>query len=906
MGEILIFIIAAIGLWLIFVRQPNLYLKDRIAELTKALDLLQYKVNRLEKELKDKQPTQSTTDNCYDRQRKLLLKQPSPPAEKAILPDAIQPITAQETSLESLLDDETLKEIQTQIAQELTPQPSVKQTTVALDSKPQKQTAIQSDNWIQKGIHWLSEGNVPVKIGMLILLFGVGALFKYALDQSWFTMTHALLLTSIAASGAFVFAYCKRESHRLFSLTVQGGAIGVLLLAIFTAGKIEQLIPLHFAFVLSFALIVTTAILSVKQNAIALAIFAIFSGFMAPIWLSSGSNNYIALFSYYTLLNLGIVAIAWFKPWQKLNLLGFIFTFGIGITWGVLKYEPQNFSTTEPFLILFFFLYLIIPIFYANRMKDHKDKMVDAFLVFGNPLIALSIQAYLLNFEKISLSFNAWGLALLYGALAYSIRRITNYHLLKIAYTALFWLFVILAIPLVFATQQTGLIYTLFGAMLFWWADKTEDKYSQYIALLFHLLAILAIVVGVINHFSLIKYTQNYIALSLSAFFITYYCIKQQNYQLEKIMLADGLFFWFLAGILQILDTNITHTTTAISFFFAGTALITAIVYIQFIQKLTQKILYPDLTFGIFIVGAVIYMSPLLSQLPLTLDTARWLNGSFLLWYLFIGLFWLAFWLLRKEQSSIIQSSQLCFWCFSLFMLCYDFNGFAHILVDNASQIQLSWAFVALPLTAFYYILAFKPQWLISPFEENKSIQSSSFILILMIIIIFTWIGLFHASGKILLLPMWLPILNAYDFAQILLVTCIIHFFITMRIKHYVYWAAGFSLIMLTLIIVRACYFYLDLSHWSLSLLLDKNIQITFTIIWTLLGFTFWIYGSKKRSHLIWNIGAALMGLVLLKLLLIDRSNLGNVTGIISFIGYGLFCLVIGYLAPQPPKEQQE
>ena len=898
MGEILIFIIGAIGLWLIFIRQPNRENKNRIEELTKILDLLQYKVDRLEKELKEKQLTLPTTENCYDQQRKLLLQQLSPPTDKVAIPDIEQPTTSQEDTLENLLDQETLQEIQIQVAQELTPRPAVKQIAPTVDLKP------QSKSWIQKGMDWLSDGNVPVKVGMLILLFGVGALLKYALDQSWFTMTHALLLTSVAASGAFVFAYYKRESHRLFSLTVQGGSIGVLLLTLFTAGKIEELISLDIAFAGSFTLIVATAVLSVRQNAIALAIFAIFSGFMAPIWLSSGSNNYIALFSYYTLLNLGIIAIAWFKPWQKLNLLGFIFTFGVGITWGVLKYTPQNFSTTEPFLILFFVLYLIIPIFYANRMKDHKEKIIDAFLVFGNPLIALSIQAYLLEYSRSSLTLNAFGLALIYGALAYSIRRITNYRLLKIAYTALFWLFVILAIPLAFAAKQTGILYTLFGAMLFWWAEKSHDAYTRAIAILFHILSVFTVIYGVMTSFSLIAYTSNFIALAFSAFFITYQCIRHQRHDIEKAMLANGLFFWLLAGILQILDSNITHTTTAISFFFAGTALIIAIVYTQLIQKLTQSILYPDLTFGIFIVGAVVYMSPLLSQLPLTLDTARWLNGSFLLGYLFIGLFWLAFWVLREEQSPIIQSSQLCFWCFSLFMLCYDFNGFAHVLVDNASQIQLSWAFVTLPLTACYYVLMCKPQWLIAPFEDNRLIQGRSFILSLIAIIFFIWIGLFHTAGKMFLLPIWLPIFNAYDFAQILLIACIVHCFITARIKHYIYWSASLSLIMITLMIVRTCYFYLGLTHWSISLLFDKNIQIAFTIIWTLLGFTFWVYGSKKRSHLIWNIGAALMGLVLLKLLLIDRSNLGNVTGIISFIGYGLFCLVIGYLAPQPPKEQ--
>jgi len=41
---------------------------------------------------------------------------------------------------------------------------------------------------------------------------------------------------------------------------------------------------------------------------------------------------------------------------------------------------------------------------------------------------------------------------------------------------------------------------------------------------------------------------------------------------------------------------------------------------------------------------------------------------------------------------------------------------------------------------------------------------------------------------------------------------------------------------------------------------------------------------------------------VLAKLLLIDRSHLGNLFGIASFIAYGLLCTVIGYLAPAPPR----
>ncbi|NNC24678.1 DUF2339 domain-containing protein, partial [Salinisphaera sp. USBA-960] len=36
--------------------------------------------------------------------------------------------------------------------------------------------------WLRR---WFTEGNVPVKVGMLVLLAGVAALLKYASDQGW-------------------------------------------------------------------------------------------------------------------------------------------------------------------------------------------------------------------------------------------------------------------------------------------------------------------------------------------------------------------------------------------------------------------------------------------------------------------------------------------------------------------------------------------------------------------------------------------------------------------------------------------------------------------------------------------------------------------------------------------------
>ena len=108
-----------------------------------------------------------------------------------------------------------------------------------------------------------------------------------------------------------------------------------------------------------------------------------------------------------------IFAIAWFKAWRALNVLGFAFTFGIGTLWGIDAYEPELFATTEPFLVLFTLLYLAIPVLFAMRVEPPKLRgFVDGTLVFGTPLVAFALQAELVADTEYGLAISAVALAL--------------------------------------------------------------------------------------------------------------------------------------------------------------------------------------------------------------------------------------------------------------------------------------------------------------------------------------------------------------------------------------------------------------------------------------------------------------------------------------------------------------
>jgi uncharacterized membrane protein len=65
------------------------------------------------------------------------------------------------------------------------------------------------------------------------------------------------------------------------------------------------------------------------------------------------------------------------------------------------------------------------------------------------------------------------------------------------------------------------------------------------------------------------------------------------------------------------------------------------------------------------------------------------------------------------------------------------------------------------------------------------------------------------------------------------------------------------------------------------------------------------ISGSRRGDRRQWIGGGMLMLVVLAKLILIDRTYMGNMPGIVSFMAVGLLLVAVGYFAPQPPKSAE-
>jgi uncharacterized membrane protein len=90
------------------------------------------------------------------------------------------------------------------------------------------------------------------------------------------------------------------------------------------------------------------------------------------------------------------------------------------------------------------------------------------------------------------------------------------------------------------------------------------------------------------------------------------------------------------------------------------------------------------------------------------------------------------------------------------------------------------------------------------------------------------------------------------------------------------------------------------------SLYASFLVQTGYSILWTLLALGLMLVAHRREVRTVWMGGAALLGLTVAKLFLIDLSNRGGSERIVAFIAVGALMLVVGYFAPIPPSAVTE
>ena len=214
------------------------------------------------------------------------------------------------------------------------------------------------DNAIAAARSWLFGGNTVARVGLLVLFVGVAFLLRYVAERTHVPIELRLVGVALGALALLVVGWRLRHKRAGYAITLQGGAIGILYLTVFAALRLYDVLPAVPAFALLAALAAFSGVLAIAQNARALAALGATGGFLAPILVSTGSGRIEILLSFYLLLNLGVLGIAWFRAWRELNWIGFAFTFGVLGAWVAQRYVEDQYPIAQGFLIAFWLLFL--------------------------------------------------------------------------------------------------------------------------------------------------------------------------------------------------------------------------------------------------------------------------------------------------------------------------------------------------------------------------------------------------------------------------------------------------------------------------------------------------------------------------------------------------------------------
>lgn len=496
---------------------------------------------------------------------------------------------------------------------------------------------------IEVAKRWLTTGNVPVKVGVIISFFGVAFLLKYAVENQVFSIPMSVRYLAVAGFAAVLlaFGWKKREDNRAFALSIQGGGIGVLFLTVFAAFRLHGLLPPTIAFGLLILITAAAGFLAIKQDSRAFAILGTTGGFLAPLLVSTGSGNHVGLFSYYLILNCAVLGVAWYRAWRELNIIGFIFTFGVGTIWGYQYYVPELFSTTEPFLVLYFLFYTVIAVLFAFRSPPKLRGYVDGTLLFGTPTIAFALQSELLKDTEYGLAISAAVVAALYAATALWLRRTQgkSFELMTQAFAALAVAFGTIAIPLAMDDRWTAIAWALEGAALVWIGVRQKTTLAKITgtALAFASGAVF-IDYGWTNDLGIPVLNGNFaggVLIALSSIYSAWMLLTDdRGREWQKLasvaLLVWGLIWWFGTGFAEISDRASYSNELLIAIGYFGASFIAMLYVANRLQWLTLW----QITLGAlpFLGGAGLFANGWSDKLGIAVLNGNFLGGAMIAW----------------------------------------------------------------------------------------------------------------------------------------------------------------------------------------------------------------------------------------------------------------------------------
>jgi uncharacterized membrane protein len=443
--------------------------------------------------------------------------------------------------------------------------------------------------------------NLINKLGILILVLGISFFVKYAIDKDWINEPARVGIGILCGSLVMAIAHKLKKNYASFSSVLVAGAISIFYFTIYIAFHEYQLFSQTVAFIIMALITAFSTLVSVSYNRQELAVLSLIGGFAAPFMLSTGEGNYVVLFTYVAILNIGILAVSYFKKWKVSTILAFVFTTLLFSGWCAVKIGNSKFSHAGAltFATIFYFIFSVTIVLNNLRNKG-VFSTIEYFILVANTFVFFGIGILILN----DLESNFTGIFtlllaiynILYASILYKkfgLDKNVIYLLIGLALT-----FVTLTIPIQFEENHITLFWAAEAVLLFWLSQKTKINNFKIGAIIVQVLTLISLLMdwegySYSEELSVIFNPLFIAGLVVSiSLFLTYCLLKKEKYTVTKsfklnikfyktAVLIAAIIVTYFTGILetnyqagQFLENTVSALSFPVTYHFIFTAII--------------------------------------------------------------------------------------------------------------------------------------------------------------------------------------------------------------------------------------------------------------------------------------------------------------------------------------------
>ena len=324
------------------------------------------------------------------------------------------------------------------------------------------------------------------KIGMVVLIIGAGIGVKYSIENDLISPAVRIILGYLLGGFLLFTGIRLKPKYVTFSAILVSGAMAIMYFMTYAAYVFYGMLPQWVAFLLMVLFTIATVVSALRYDKQIIAHLGLVGAYVIPFLLDDGDGQASVLLGYTTIINLGILYIAFRKYWKPLYVFSFGMTWLIFLSWFLSDFDYSTQASMGSVFAFLFFLIFYITFLAYKFIKKEVFNALDVVLLLANSLIFYGVGYAIVSDSSDGDSY--LGLFTLCNALLHGIVSYITYRY-KLADKNVFYLvtglvliFITISIPVQLDGNWVTLLWIGEAALLFYIARTKNAGFYESMA----------------------------------------------------------------------------------------------------------------------------------------------------------------------------------------------------------------------------------------------------------------------------------------------------------------------------------------------------------------------------------------------------------------------------------------